>query len=291
MLIKRTYTSLALAAIGIPAIILGKGYYFGLIMIFLVGAAWEYGRIFRKVDIQVSEPLLIGSVVLIASARTKIVTGLLEGGLGIKFPPELAAGILTLSILAAMTWHLLAYEKGREHAATDFAVTVAGIAYLGWIGTYLIDLRNLSGGLWWVVIVLPTIWLADMAAYFVGRKYGKHLLSPRLSPKKTWEGYWAGVVFGTLSAVGLVVLWQRLGAIWHWPDVPVLTWWKGAALGLGLSVLTTLGDLGESMFKRQAGVKDSSNIFPGHGGFLDRIDSWLWGAALGCLLITWFHLG
>jgi phosphatidate cytidylyltransferase len=290
MLIKRTYTSLALAAIGIPAIILGKGYYFGLILIFLVGAAWEYGRIFRKVDIQVSEPLLIASVVLIALARTKMVTGLLESGLGTNFPPELAAGILTLSILAAMTWHLLAYEKGRERAATDFAVTVAGIAYLGWIGAYLIDLRNLTGGLWWVVIVLPTIWLADMAAYFVGRKYGKHLLSPRLSPKKTWEGYWAGVVFGTLSAVGLVMLWQWLGAIWHWQDVPVLTWWEASALGLGLSVLTTLGDLGESMFKRQAGVKDSSNIFPGHGGFLDRIDSWLWGAALGCLLITWFHL-
>ena len=155
-----------------------------------------------------------------------------------------------------MTWHLFDYEKGRDRAATDFAVTTTGIVYLGWIGAYLINLRNLQDGLWWLLIVLPTIWLADMAAYFVGIRFGKHPLSPRLSPKKTWEGYWAGVVFGTLSSVGLVLLWHSLGG-------PAVAWWQGAVLGLALSILTTLGDLGESMFKRQAGVKDSSNIFPG----------------------------
>lgn len=267
MLSKRVFTSLILAAVGIPAIILGGGYYFALIMLFLVGAAWEYGLIFGKVDCKVSKPLVIGCVILIATART--------------YFPHLAEAALTLSILAAMTWHLLDYEKGCERAATDFAVTTAGIVYLGWIGAYLITLRTMDGGLWWLLIVLPTIWLADMAAFFVGIRFGKHPLSPRLSPKKTWEGYWAGVVFGTLSSIGLALLWHRVGGL-------AVTWWQGAALGAALSVLTTLGDLGESMFKRQAGVKDSSNIFPGHGGVLDRIDSWLWGAALGYLIITWF---
>ncbi|MGA2490754.1 MAG: phosphatidate cytidylyltransferase [Anaerolineales bacterium] len=267
VLIKRTITTLVLIAIGIPAIILGGVYYFALVTIFLVGAAWEYGRIFGKADCKVSEPLLIGCVILIAMART--------------FFPNLAVVTLTLSILVSMTWHLLDYEKGRDRAATDFAVTIAGIVYLGWIGAYLIDLRNLPAGLWWLLIVLPTTWLADMAAYFVGVRFGKHSLSPRLSPKKTWEGYWAGVVFGTLGSVGLVILWHSFGG-------PAVAWWKGAALGAALSILTTLGDLGESMFKRQAGVKDSSNFFPGHGGFLDRIDSWLWGAALGYLIIAWF---
>jgi phosphatidate cytidylyltransferase len=276
IMLKRTITSLVLAVIGIPAIILGGVYYFVLIVIFLGMAAWEYGRILGKVDSRVSEPLLIGCVIIIAAVRT--------------FLPDLAAAVLTLSILAVMTWHLLDYEKGRDRAATDFAATTAGIVYLGWIGAYLINLRNIPGGLWWLLIVLPTIWLADMAAFFIGIRFGKHRHSPRLSPKKTWEGYWAGVVFGTLSCIGLILLWQKLGNIWHWTDVPVIVWWKGALLGLALSLLTTLGDLGESMFKRQAGVKDSSNFFPGHGGVLDRIDSWLWGAALGCLLITWFHL-
>jgi phosphatidate cytidylyltransferase len=269
MLIKRTITSLILAAIGIPAIILGGYYYFALITFFLGVAALEFGRIFGRVDCKVSEILLIGCVILIATVRT--------------FFPNLAAAALTLSVLAAMTWHLLAYERGRDRAGSDFAVTAAGIVYLGWIGSYLITLRTMPGGLWWLVIVLPTIWLADMAAYFVGIRFGKHPLSPRLSPKKTWEGYWAGVVFGTLSSIGLVILWHSLGG-------PAIAWWKGAALGAALSVLTTLGDLGESMFKRQAGVKDSSNIFPGHGGVLDRIDSWLWGAALGYLLISWFFI-
>ena len=267
MLIKRVITSLVLAVIGIPAIILGGVYYFALMVFFLGVAAWEFGRIFGKVDSKVPEVLLIGCVFFIVMTRT--------------FFPELAAAVLTLSILASMTWHLLDYEKGRDRAATDFAVTIAGILYLGWIGAYLVNLRTMPGGLWWVLIVLPTIWLADMAAYFVGIRFGKHPLSPRLSPKKTWEGYWAGVVFGTLTTAGLVVLWHSLGG-------PAVVWWKGAALGAALSVFSTLGDLGESMFKRQAGMKDSSNIFPGHGGVLDRIDSWLWGAALGYLLITWF---
>jgi phosphatidate cytidylyltransferase len=267
MLIKRTLTAIVLAAIGIPAIILGGVYYFALIMLFLGAGAWEYGRIFRKVDCMIPGTLLIGSVILIATVRT--------------YFPALASAVLTLSILTAMTWHLFDYEKGRDRAATDFAVTAAGIVYLGWIGAYLIDLRNMPGGLWWLLIVLPTIWLADMAAYFVGIRFGKHPLSPRLSPKKTWEGYWAGVVFGTLSSVGLAILWHSLGG-------PEVAWWEAAALGVLLSIFTTLGDLGESMFKRQAGMKDSSNIFPGHGGVLDRIDSWLWGAALGYLFINWF---
>ena len=123
----------------------------------------------------------------------------------------------------------------------------------------------------------PSGW-PNSFAYFIGVRFGRHRLSPRFSPKKSWEGYWGGILFGTLGTAGLAVLWTSLGG-------PVVPWWKGAALGAALSILTTLGDLGESMIKRQAGVKDSSNIIPGHGGVFDRIDSWLWGAAIGYFLI------
>lgn len=267
MLLKRTLTSLVLAVIGIPAIILGGYFWFAIILIFLIGAAWELGHIYGKMDCKVSFPLLIGCTILIVTARS--------------FFPKSVEAVLAISVLAVMTWHLVDYERGRQRAATDFASTLASILYLGWIGSYFIDLRNLPNGLWWLLIVLPTIWLADMAAYFVGIRFGRHPLSPRLSPKKTWEGYCAGVLFGTLSSIGLAYLWHAVGGL-------AFIWWKVALLGLMLSVLTTLGDLGESMFKRQAGVKDSSNFFPGHGGFLDRIDSWLWGAALGYFFIVWF---
>jgi len=282
MLIKRTITTLVLAAIGIPVIILGGPYYSALITFFLVVAAWEYGRMFTKVGYKVPGALLIGCVVLIAVVR-ELLMDPAAAALRINFPPELATAALTFSVFAAMTWHLFDYEKGRDRAASDFAVTTAGILYMGWIGSYLIDLRNMSGGLWWLVIVLPTIWLTDMGAYFVGSRLGKHPLSRRISPKKTWEGYCGGVISGTLAAAGLTILWHSFGF-----KAPAIAWWQGAALGGALSALSILGDLGESMFKREAGVKDASNFFPGHGGVLDRIDSWLWGAALGYFFIIWF---
>jgi phosphatidate cytidylyltransferase len=269
MLIKRILAALALAAIGIPAMIMGGLFYFALITLLLGIATWEYGKIFHTAGYNPSTPLLVGGVVLLVTLRI--------------YSPSLAPTALMLLILAAMTWHLLDYEKGRDLAATDFAITVAGIVYLGWIGAYLIDIRNLPDGFWWLVLVLPAVWFADTAAYFVGSRFGKHQLSPRLSPKKTWEGYWSGVILGTIGTAGLAVLWHNLGG-------PAVTWWQGAVLGAVLSILTTLGDLGESMIKRQAGVKDSSNIIPGHGGVLDRLDSWLWAGALGYLLIVWFLL-
>jgi len=266
-MLKRTLAALVLAAIGIPAVILGGLYFFILIGALLGISAWEYGRIFRSANYHASTPILVGGVLLIFGTRV--------------YFPDLAPAALTLSVLAAMTWHLVDYEKGRDPAATDFTVTIGGVIYIGWIGSYLFDLRALENGVWWFFIVLFSVWLADSFAYFIGTRFGKHKMTPRLSPKKSWEGYWGGVVCATLGMAGLVLLFHRFGG-------PALTWWQGALLGAALSILTTLGDLGESMLKRQAGVKDSSHIIPGHGGVFDRIDSWIWGAALGYFIITWF---
>jgi phosphatidate cytidylyltransferase len=267
MLLKRFLAALGLAAIGIPAMIFGGLFFFFLITILLAVAAWEYGRIFHAAGYNASTPLLVGGVVLLITLR--------------GYFPNFAPIVLSLLILAAMTWHLFDYEKGRDQAASDFAITSTGIIYLGWIGAYLIDIRNLHDGLFWLALVLPSAWLADTAAYFFGKRFGKHQLSPRLSPKKTWEGFWAGVLFGTIGTAGLAVLWHNLGG-------PALAFWQGLLLGAVISTLTTLGDLGESMFKRQAGVKDSSNLMPGHGGIFDRMDSWLWAGALGYVVIVWF---
>ena len=271
MLAKRVATAVLLAAVGLPALYFGGLFYLLLIALFLGVAAWEYVRIFRTIQIEPSEIVVVGGVLGVLAVRSLVSDWAAAGA------------VMTMLILLSLTVHLLAYEKGRERAAVDFAATIAGIAYLGWIGAYLVDLRSLPDGLWWLLLVLPSVWLADSAAYFVGFRFGRHKLCPRLSPKKTWEGYWAGVVAGTLGGVLFAWLWHRIGGL----DVTLL---EGAVLGLVLSVLTTLGDLGESLFKRQAGIKDSSNIFPGHGGAFDRIDSWLWAAVLGYYMIYWFLL-
>jgi phosphatidate cytidylyltransferase len=193
--------------------------------------------------------------------------------------------MISLLILAAMTYHLVAYERGQDQPGTNFAVTLSGIFYLGWIGAYLISLRDLPDGFWWELLVLPVVWIADSGAYFIGRSLGKHKLSPRLSPKKTWEGYIGGVVTGTLGAGLLAYLWGLLGA-----PASTITVSNGLLLGLIISLTTTLGDLGESMIKRQVGIKDSSNLIPGHGGVFDRIDSWLWAGVIGYYVIIWLFI-
>ncbi len=268
-MIKRIVVAVVLLGISFPLIFLGHVPYFLLILVFLGMAAWEYVNIFRAMKMSPSMWVTVGGVVLILASR--------------DFLPDFAPAVLALAVLIAMAVHLINYEHGNEHAGTDFTITATGILYIGWIGAYLIDLRALGGkdGAWYLLLVLGTIWLADAAAYFLGSRFGKHKMVPRLSPKKTWEGYWSGVAFGTLGGAGIAPLWHALGG----PDV---RWWQGALLGLVLSLVTTLGDLGESMLKRQAGVKDSSTIIPGHGGFFDRIDAWLWGAVLGYFLLVWF---
>jgi phosphatidate cytidylyltransferase len=139
-------------------------------------------------------------------------------------------------------------------------------------------LRYLPDGKWWFLLVLPAVWIADSGAYWIGSRWGRRKLSPRLSPGKTWEGYAGGVVAGALGGAGLAAVWGMVA--------PSITLWAGAGIGFILAVLTPLGDLGESMIKRQAGAKDSSNIIPGHGGVMDRIDSWIWAGVIGYYLVA-----
>jgi len=270
---RRIVTAILMAAVGIPAVIYGGVFYFLILTIFLVGGAWEYVRLYRAVQYQPHELTTIGGVLVIATARF--------------FFPEYATTLLVFAVLIAMTIHVIAYERGRDQAALDFTVTTAGIVYIGWLGSYLLDLRNVPNGGWWFMFVLPLVWAGDTGAYSIGAVYGKHKMSPRLSPKKSWEGYAAGVVTAMFIGALFAYAYSQLGPQ---PLHGLITPLQGALFGFFISALTPLGDLGESMFKRQGGMKDSSNIFPGHGGFLDRIDSWVWGAALGYFIIHYFIL-
>jgi phosphatidate cytidylyltransferase len=272
-MLRRTLTALGLAVVGLPAIIFGGVFYYLLITIVLAGSAWEYVRMFRAVRFEPDQIVTIGGVLCIATARF--------------FFSQAAVPLFVLFILLAMAVHVVAYERGRDQAPVDFAVTVGGIVYLGWLGSYLLDLRQLPQGGWWLMIVLPIIWGGDTGAYSIGSAYGKHKMTPRLSPKKSWEGYFAGLFTSIIVGAFFAFAFSSQGPE---PLRGLITPLQGGFLGLVIGALAPLGDLGESMFKRQGGLKDSSNVFPGHGGFFDRIDSWIWGAALGYFLIQTFIL-
>ena len=266
-MLKRILTALVLAAIGVPAAIYGDMFFWFFMAAFITIAAWEYTNLMLGAKFVPNRYLVIGGSFVLFLVRTHF--------------PDYTEPTLTSLILLAMALHLVAFEQGRDESAGDFAITITGLLYFGWIGSYLVKLRELPGGLYWFFLVLPAVWFADSGAYLIGKQIGKHKLSPRLSPKKTWEGYLGGILFGVLGGMLFA---------WLWRDQIPVTLLNGAVIGLFMASLTTLGDLGESMIKRQAGMKDSSHILPGHGGIFDRIDTWLWASALGYYLISWFFL-
>ncbi len=267
MLVERTLVAIVILPIVILVIVAG-GWVFALSVAVILGvSAWEYWRMVTNGGFQPSALVVIGGVALMALLRHLF-----------DFPgSQFGASILILVTMAMCT---RSYELSRNQPASDFAITLAGIFYLGWVGSYLISLRNLPNGEWWAFIALPAAWIADMGAYAVGRLFGKHKLSPRVSPKKTWEGYLGGIPFAILGCALLAAAFQV--------RVPEITPLKGAIIGLVISILAPMGDLGESMLKRQFNIKDTSNLLPGHGGFMDRIDSTLWAAVIGYYLVVVF---
>jgi phosphatidate cytidylyltransferase len=264
MLAKRLIVAIILIPIGITLIKLG-GWPLTIFISLLLGvAAWEICQLFTHAGYAPFTPLVVAGVVSLTFSR-------------LLFGFDHQDLILTIMVLASMSYHLITYEKGRDSAATDFIITLGSVVYLGILGPHLISLRQLPDGLWWFMLVMPVTWIADSAAFFIGSRYGKHKIAPRLSPKKSWEGYIGGIIAGVLSGILFSLLWGLVS--------PAMTVARGIVVGVVLSVLPILGDLGESMIKRQIGVKDSSNLLPGHGGLLDRLDSWIWAAAIGYYLV------
>ncbi len=261
---------LAVTVLLLPVVLWGIGVggwvYSLAIALVLALAAAEFALLFRAAGQRPSMLLLVGGAA--ALAVTRALSGF-----------ALAPGVLTALCLLGMTWHLVDYERGAPASGTDFALTLGGALYLGWIGSFLISLRALPDGVWWLLTALPSVWLADSAAYSIGRRWGRHKMAPRLSPKKSWEGYVAGVLAGAASGMAF-------GALWGLGAAPgsTLGAWTGLLTGTVIAVLSPLGDVGISMIKRQLRVKDSGSLLPGHGGALDRVDSWLWAGVLGYYL-------
>ena len=202
---------------------------------------------------------------------------------------DLILPVLTLTIIVSLIAEL-AYES-QPGSLPSWGLTLVGAFYVAWLLGHFILLRSLGTplhdsifkplgmqpGVAWIYYVCAVTWLQDTGAYFVGRQFGRHKLAPILSPKKTWEGAVGGMIGAILTGVGCVLL---LG-------LPI-TLLQGALLGVVGGVVGPLGDLSESLIKRQVGLKDAGNLIPGHGGLLDRLDSLLFTAPALYYLIVLF---
>ena len=182
-------------------------------------------------------------------------------------PIESVIQLMLFSLLIVAGGLSIAGGRVAASALADVAATVFAPVYLGMPLGALAALRlDWIGGPEVVLLLLAVIVVSDSAQYYCGRAFGRRRLSPAISPKKTVEGAVGGAVFGTAA--------MTFGGSYLFAS----PWWLLALLGAAVSLLGIVGDLFESLLKRSAGVKDSSNLIPGHGGVLDRIDSWLFAA-------------
>ena len=172
--------------------------------------------------------------------------------------------LFTLCFMLSMVYSVVTYELGNDAAGNGFSTLVTGVVYLGWLGSYAVALRQLENGLIWLVLMLFLTFSTDIGAYIFGRTFGRHHMFTRVSPSKTWEGYFGGVFFTLCIA---------LIAHSFFPPVRSLMPLRYAlGFALSIAVICPFGDFG-SMLKRSFQAKDSSNLIPGHGGILDRLDS------------------
>jgi phosphatidate cytidylyltransferase len=176
-----------------------------------------------------------------------------------------------VTVLAAMVWRL---ADGPADYQRDVTATALVAVYVPFLGGFAVLLAQPDDGQWRVLVSLAAVVLSDTGGYLFGVLFGKHPMAPSVSPKKSWEGLGGSLL---TTAVG--------GAVLLWLLFDVAPWW-GAAFGAALSAAAVLGDLAESMLKRDLGIKDMSNLLPGHGGLMDRLDSILLTMPVGYLLLA-----
>jgi phosphatidate cytidylyltransferase len=193
-------------------------------------------------------------------------------GLAVLLIPQEPALLVTLIALLALSLSLSAGElaKGLPRAALLFL----GVVYIFGVWRTAIPLRARSPH--WLLFVLSLTWIGDAAAYYLGRRFGRHKMAPRVSPAKSWEGAAASLV----ASVAFAALYVPRFI----PGVPL---WVAMLLGAAANVAGQIGDLAESALKRGAGVKDSGHMLPGHGGWLDRVDSALFAMPVLWLILAW----
>jgi phosphatidate cytidylyltransferase len=258
MLRTRVITAVVALPLVVAIVYFGGVWFAAGVGLFCLVAGWEYVQMMKKGGYT---PNLVLTLALIAL--------LIAQG----YWPSLDLGvILSVALVVSLVWQMSRADSPAPTA--DWALAIAGGLYIGWGMGRLVALRQLDNGLAWVCLALVTTWTADSFAYFIGRTIGCHKFWPRLSPKKTWEGCLGELLGGPIGAAVMAAVFS-------------LDWTQALVAGVLVAVVAIFGDLSISLMKRHVGVKDSSNLFPGHGGFLDRIDSLLFVSMVVYYYVLW----
>jgi phosphatidate cytidylyltransferase len=196
------------------------------------------------------------------------------------------AELPALSMLALFLLAWTAFREPLDRVLPDAARGLFGLVYVAYPLTLVPMIWNRDDGKPLLLFLMVSVWAGDIAALYVGRRYGKHKLT-RLSPNKTWEGTLASVVGSVVAGLAVVLAGEILSTYFGNTVLHILEpVWQSAVLAVIINMAAQLGDLLESAIKRGAGVKDSGTILPGHGGVLDRIDALLVAApVLWCVLL------
>jgi phosphatidate cytidylyltransferase len=254
---------IASAAVGVPLVLglifIGGIPYVAVVAVALAVASVEFNRAHRG---RIDAPGVLAAL---------LVAGIAAGAhVNRAFWSAWMAGALLLAALAA----LVAPRDDDADAATDAVWLAASVAYVGFLGSFFVLLRDIDDGRSWTYLAVLATFATDTGAFFVGRAIGRRPLAPRISPKKTIEGFVGGLAAGYAAVVVLHLAFDLDG------NAAAV-----AVLALLLPLAATLGDLVESGMKRAMRIKDASHLIPGHGGVLDRLDSILFTATLTYLFV------
>ncbi|WP_351223552.1 phosphatidate cytidylyltransferase [Streptomyces sp. NPDC002133] len=251
-----------LGAVIIASLFIVKAVFVGVIAVAVVVGLWELtSRLDERKGIKAPlVPLAVGGAAM-------IVAGYVRGAEG-------AWVAMALTALAVMVWRMTEPPEGY---LKDVTAGLFAAFYVPFLATFVAMMLTADDGPQRVFTFLLLTVVSDTGAYAIGWRFGKHKLAPRISPGKTREGLVGAVTFGMAAGALCMPLLIDGG-----------TWWQGVLLGLAVAVSATLGDLGESMIKRDLGIKDMGTLLPGHGGIMDRLDSLLPTAPVVWLLLVIF---
>lgn len=272
--ILRLVTGVIISIISIAAIVCGGAYLFALLLVIISLCSKEFVRILKYKGFHPSLSIVLFFAIVFAT-------------LTFFHRFDMVSSMLTLTIMASF---LVVLFRGRQPYIVNVATTILGALYCGWLPCHLLLIRQIgldrisafqvefNQGLFLLMYVFVAIALTDIGAYYFGVKFGKHKLAEVISPKKTIEGAIGGAVCAILSSAFAV----------FYTDLSIT---EAVVGGCIITLSAQLGDLSESLIKRDAGVKDSSDILPGHGGMLDRFDGYIFAIPVAYYYFMHFTFG